>query len=109
MFIDAHAHLDKYKDSINSALKEIEELKIFTISNSMDPASYERNLELGRGCRYILPTFGIHPWNAAQYAEHLHDLEARIEQSPMIGEIGLDYYFIKDSSLFPAQRKVFEF
>ena len=27
----------------------------------------------------------------------------------MVGEIGLDYFFIKDSSRYPAQRKVFEF
>jgi Tat protein secretion system quality control protein TatD with DNase activity len=27
----------------------------------------------------------------------------------MIGEIGLDYHFVQDTSTYPAQRKVLEF
>jgi TatD DNase family protein len=36
-------------------------------------------------------------------------LSEAIEQSPMIGEIGLDHYFVQDTSTYPAQRKVLEF
>jgi TatD DNase family protein len=109
MLIDAHAHLDRYGDALESALEEITRHNIFTISNSMDLPSYRRNLEIGEMCDLVLPTFGVHPWNAPEYADRLEDLSEAIEQSPMLGEIGLDYHFVDDASQYPAQRKVFEF
>ena len=109
MLIDAHAHLDRYEDVLESALEEIAQHSIFTISNSMDIPSYRRNLEIGEKCELVLPTFGVHPWNAPEYADRLEDLCRAIEQSPMLGEIGLDYYFVDDASQYPAQRKVLEF
>jgi TatD DNase family protein len=109
MYIDAHSHLDRYDKSLETALEQIGEHRIFTLSNSMDLPSYERNLEIAGMCELVLPTFGIHPWNATQYIDHLDDLEVAIEKSPIIGEIGLDYHFIKDSSQYPAQLGIFEF
>ncbi len=113
MFIDAHSHLDRYdlveEVSLESALSEISQHKIFTISNSMDLPSYRRNVEIGEMSELVLPTFGVHPWNAPEYTDRLEDLSRAIEQSPMLGEIGLDYYFVDDASQYPAQRKVFKF
>jgi TatD DNase family protein len=113
MLVDAHSHVDRYdlvgEDALNSALAEINRHKIFTISNSMDPPSYERNLAIGEMCGLVLPTFGVHPWNAPKYASRLEELNRVIEQSPMIGEVGLDYYFVKNASEYPDQKRVFEF
>lgn len=109
MLIDAHAHLDRYEDKLDSALKEINQNKIFTLSNSMDIPSYRQNLEIAERCKFTLPCFGVHPWNAPEYVDHLEDLRNFIEQSPLLGEIGLDLHSTKDADQFPAQRKVFEF
>jgi TatD DNase family protein len=113
MLVDAHSHIDRYdlvdEQALESALAEITQHGIFTISNSMDLSSYRRNLEIGEMCDWVLPTFGVHPWNAPEYADRLEDLSEAIEQSPMLGEIGLDFYFVKDTSAYPNQRKVFEF
>jgi TatD DNase family protein len=113
MWIDTHAHLDRFDlvddRALDAALDEIEQHRILTISNSMDLPSYKRNLEIGERCDLVIPTFGVHPWNAPEYADRLLDLSAAIEQSPMIGEIGLDYHFVQDTDAYPAQRKVFEF
>jgi len=109
MLIDAHAHLDKYGDLTDRALEETEGYRIFTVSNSMDPQSYKTAREIGEKNRYVLPTFGIHPWEAHKYANDLTALDEYIDQSPMLGELGLDYYFVKDSSLFPSQKKVLEY
>jgi len=113
MLIDAHTHIDRYdlvgKDAVKSALEEITRHRIFTISNSIDLPSYRRNLAIGEMCDLVLPTFGVHPWNAPQYVQRLEALSEAIAQSPMLGEIGLDHYFVKDASQYPAQRKVFEF
>ena len=113
MWIDAHAHLDRFDlvddRALDAALAEIDGHRILTISNSMDLPSYRRNLEISERCDLVIPTFGVHPWNAPEYADRLPDLCASIEQSPMIGEIGLDYHFVQDTAAYPAQRKVFEF
>ena len=109
MLIDAHAHLDRYGDALEAALEEIAQHRIFTISNSLDLPSYKRNLEIGEMCELVLPTFGVHPWMAPEYADRLEDLHDAIEQIPMLGEIGLDYFFVEDPAEYPAQRKVLEF
>lgn len=109
MIIDAHSHVDRYGDALESVLEDITRHRIFTISNSMDLPSYKRNQEIGERCEFVLPTFGVHPWNAPQYAGHLEDLSEATGQSPMLGEIGLDHYFVEDASEYPAQREVFEF
>jgi TatD DNase family protein len=79
---------------------------MLTINNSMDIPSYERNLEIARGCEWVLPTFGVHPWNAPEYAGRLGELEEAIAGSPMLGEIGLDHHFVQERSQFEAQRTV---
>ena len=109
MLIDAHAHLDSYQENLDSALKEIAEGEILTISNSMDPLSYKRSLEIAARCDYVLPTFGVHPRRAPRYADRLKSLDEFIEQSPMLGEWGLDYHWVQDASQYEAQRKVFEY
>jgi TatD DNase family protein len=113
MLVDAHSHVDRYdlvgEGALESALEQIDRYRIFTISNSMDLASYERNLAIGEMCGLVMPIFGVHPWNAPKYAHRLEELRKAVEQSPMLGEIGLDYYFVKDASEYPAQRRVFEF
>jgi TatD DNase family protein len=109
MLIDAHTHLDRYTDRLDAALSEIETHRILTVTTSMSVPSYERNLEIAERCRLVLPIFGIHPWNASGYAEDLNALGSFITRSPMLGEIGLDYHFVRRKSRYGAQRKVFEY
>ncbi|MCX6565945.1 MAG: TatD family hydrolase [Candidatus Aminicenantes bacterium] len=113
MLIDAHSHLNGYdlldKGALDAALAEIVEHKIFTVSNSMDLPSYRRNLEIAAKCDLILPVFGVHPWYASEYIDRLHELHEAVERSPMIGEIGLDHYFIEDRTAYRDQARVFEY
>ncbi len=109
MFIDAHAHLDRYGAMLSSAVEEIEKRSIFTISTSMDLGSYRRNLEIGKECRLVLPTFGIHPKNAASSVSELSKFRKAIDQTPMIGEIGLDFHWVRDASQYPSQKRVLEY
>jgi len=109
MLIDAHCHLDRYKENLGYALEQIEQHRIFTISNSMDLTSYKQNVKIAATSDFILPVFGIHPWNASQYVGCLKDLDLTISESPIIGEIGLDYYFVNETSLYDDQREVFEY
>ncbi len=113
MLIDAHSHLDRYLlckrfgENINPVLQQIEEQKILTISNSMDITSYRTNCKIAKKSKYIIPTFGIHPWNAHRYVNKAKSVEKLIDKTEIVGEIGLDHYYVKDKSKYPAQRKVF--
>jgi TatD DNase family protein len=109
MLIDAHAHLDKYGSLLDSALREIEEHSILTIATSMDLESYGDNLAIARRSEWVVPTFGIHPRNAARDLPELSKLSGAIEQTPMIGEIGLDFHWVEDASQYAAQTKVLEY
>ena len=113
MLIDAHVHVDRFEmvggGALAFALYEINSRKIFTISNSMDLSSYDRNRQIAEECEYILPIFGVHPWNASQYVDRLGDLDDAVDSSSMIGEVGLDFYFVDDESEYPNQRKVLEY
>lgn len=109
MLIDAHTHLDHYDDAaLDAALADIETHQILTFSNAMDASSYKRALKIARRCAWVVPSFGIHPWRAADAVDQLHEVSPLIEQSPLIGEIGLDYRWVQ-AETFPAQREVFEF
>lgn len=109
MLIDAHVHIDKYGTDLNQALQEIRTHDVFIVAVAMDVPSYERSLEIGDGCNLVLPTFGIHPRRAPEYVDRLSGLSSLIEHSPAIGEIGLDFHWVKESSQYPAQLKVLEY
>jgi len=109
MLIDAHCHLDRYEENLPYALAQINQHGIFTISNSMDLPSYKQSVKIAATSGLILPVFGIHPWNASEYVGCLNDLDWAVSESPMIGEIGLDYHFVKETSRYDDQREVFEY
>jgi len=109
MLIDAHVHLDKYGGLLGRALHEIEEHRIFTVATAMDVPSYLELQKIGERSAMVLPTFGIHPRRAAEYADRLPELSRYIDTSPAIGEIGLDLHWVKDTNTYPAQRKVLEY
>ena len=109
MLIDAHVHLDKYGDLLDEALRQIETERIFTVATAMDLPSYLELQKIGERSALVLPTFGVHPRRAAEYADRLPEISRYIEMSPAIGEIGLDFHWVKDTSTYPAQRKVLEY
>jgi TatD DNase family protein len=109
MLIDAHVHLDKYGDLLDEALRQIETERIFTVATAMDVPSYLELQKIAERSALVLPTFGVHPRKAAQYADRLPEISHYIEMSPAIGEIGLDFHWVKDTSTYPAQKKVLEY
>ena len=107
--IDAHTHLDHYQAELPAALAEIEQHHILTVSVAMDIPSYLRTKEIASASPWIVPTFGIHPWRAYLYADKLTELDPWIAESPLLGEIGLDYVWDEDPAHYPLQRTVFEY
>jgi TatD DNase family protein len=108
MFVDAHAHMDRYTDGLAEALRQTDEHRILTLSVSMDVESYAKGIEIARSSRYVIPTFGIHPWEAHRYCDRLGEIEPYLKASPLIGEAGLDFHWVEDKSRYPCQIAVFE-
>lgn len=75
----------------------------------MDIPSYEKTLRISKSEPFILPSFGIHPWNAPDYKDRLEELDKLMKSAPAIGEIGLDHRFIKNETKYPAQEEVFRY
>jgi len=73
----------------------------------MDVTSYKTNCKIAEKNKYVIPAFGIHPWNAHRYIDKARSIEKLIDDTKIVGEIGLDYYYVKDRSKYSAQRKVF--
>jgi TatD DNase family protein len=109
MYLDAHSHLHLYEDAeLGDVLRSVEEHRILTLSVSLDVSSFIRTEQIAAGSALVVPSFGVHPWEAPQVAGSLGDLETHVERSPMIGEIGLDHRFVTDQSQWEPQRVVFE-
>ena len=109
MYIDAHTHLDFFEKYIEKAIEYINKNEILTLANSMDIESYMKNKEYSKQSEFIKPCFGIHPWKAAEYKGNLENLIPYINESEIIGEIGLDYVWVEDTSTYEAQRRIFNF
>lgn len=109
MLVDAHAHMDWYTDDLNDALAGIEKHRILTMAVAMDVPSYLKTMDIARSSSLIIPTFGIHPWEAPRYTDNLHELDGYLEDTPVIGEAGLDFHYVSDKGLYPGQMKVFEY
>lgn len=115
MIIDFHTHLDFYKRE--ELPKQLTGFSGIIIAASVDEKSFLENFAIAewakksaRDC-HIIPTFGIHP-NAADENAGLLDapdtaarLAGYLDQSPLIGEIGMDFCWSK--STYENQEKVF--
>lgn len=107
-YIDAHSHVPVDSKDRDFFISEINKHKILTLLNGMNVSSYKEALELKKQCPYLIPSFGIHPWNVMEITGDLNSLIPYIDDSNFLGEIGLDYVWAKEDS-FSQQRKVFDF
>ena len=107
--IDAHSHVDKYGEGLARALAQIREYSILTVAVSMDVESFYETRRISESESFLLPSLGIHPWEALRFAEKLSDLDALLMSTQLIGEIGLDRFFVEDAEYYPAHEKVFSY
>jgi TatD DNase family protein len=117
MYVDTHLHLhEPWLDDSEGmteaqraeAVADITQHKIVTWAQSCDVASYERTLHSSARSEYILPSFGILPWYAHQYADRLDYVAELCEAALMLGEIGLDEKYAPNRASIPHQRPLFE-
>lgn len=106
MFIDTHAHLDfpEFKAEVPATLCRAVDASVKKIINvGVDLQSSKNSSDLARRYPEIYAAIGIHPHSALDL-----DMDVRPELTKFsanrkviaIGEIGLDYYYLKRSSQF---------
>lgn len=118
MLIDTHCHLyEEYYDDLNDIIKKIKDSNISkVINNGCDDKSNKEVLKNIEKYDLMYGAIGIHPESVLQYKdEDLKYLIEHIKDSKIvaIGEIGLDYYWTKETKekqkeLFEKQLKIAE-
>lgn len=106
---DAHTHIDQYGTHLSKALDQIRKLSIRSLAVSMDIPSFRETQRIAESEPLIIPSFGIHPWNASEYVNRLEELTEPLEEAEAIGEIGLCHRFVEDETEYPAQLTVFNY
>ncbi|AIT09630.1 DNAase [Candidatus Francisella endociliophora] len=110
MLLDAHVHTDKYSlENFEKVANECLDNNIQLMSVSMCIPSYLKIKELNKKYSFVIPSFGIHPWNAKSYSKKLSNLDSYLKESKYIGEIGLDKKFLKYADPYKDQLAVFEY
>ena len=112
MFVDTHCHLYRsYYEDLDDIIKQIKESEIYrVINNGCDKNSNIEVLELVGKYDLMYGAIGIHPESANEYKkEDLDFVEEHIKDNKIvaIGEIGLDYYWVKDNK--DKQKELFEY
>jgi TatD DNase family protein len=111
MFFDTHCHLTLFKDipSILAKAKEKGVTHIFAVA-----MYYKDNwdvLELAKEYSEIIPGLGIHPIevpNLTNVEEKLETIDQLLlaNRIRIVGEIGLDRYFVKDKQMWNKQEEI---
>ena len=113
--IDVHCHLEhekfrNNKEIIQSFRKDLKAI----ITSSPHPKDFEYTLNLKKEFEgFVFACVGLHPEYIEEFSEEtLDNFEEFVKSNKndivSIGEIGLDYFWIKDEKLKEKQRWLFE-
>ena len=107
--IDTHAHiLKEYYDDIDELVNDIKDKNMLHVLNAS--SNYEEAkevIELSKKYpNFLLPVIGIHP-ESINEINKIDDIEELVKNNKVyaIGEIGLDYYWVKDNK--EEQKELF--
>lgn len=102
---DFHCHVDLFPDPA-AAITLLEQNQIFTLAVTTTPKAYPQNQRWTAESLYVYAAVGLHPELVAERQNEIDLLESLVEETPFIGEVGLDGNSQHRSSL-PAQKIVF--
>ncbi len=110
--IDTHAHVDfecydsRLEEVLSNAKKEGIEKIIIPGVRAKD---YQKIVELIEKHDFLYGAVGVHPSEATEYSEQVHQQIRELAKHPKmvaIGEIGLDYYW--DKTNIDKQKEIFK-
>jgi len=112
-YFDTHSHLEMPRlypqvDKIVNRAKEAGVIGV--VVSAIEPKFYPKAMDLKqRFPGFIWPTFGLHPPRATpqMVKRTIKAIRTHAEEIVAIGEVGLDYYWVKDSTERNYQKKAF--
>ncbi|MCE7741504.1 MAG: TatD family hydrolase [Candidatus Heimdallarchaeota archaeon] len=117
-FHDAHCHIASksfQKDfELESSMRKWIDMGLdYVIGVSTKYSESKKILDLSKEYEKIIPGIGVHPWSAKkpitdEIKESFFHLFSESKQV-VVGEIGLDYHFIKNEERYPYQEQYFRF
>ncbi|MCH1770697.1 MULTISPECIES: TatD family hydrolase [Metallosphaera] len=107
MLLDAHAHVDVREFDSDRDLV-LSRCDILVVNAGVDLATDLATLELARRYRNVVPAVGFHPEFIEKVDQELEQVRKLVELAPIISEVGLDYFWIKDEELRKKQKQVLE-
>jgi TatD DNase family protein len=112
---DAHAHLQEpwfseieINEIIDRAVKSSVEGIINVVSTPVDTA-YNAGIDLADKYKLIHLNFGLQPTEASDQTFHIfkNTVETNFKSICAIGEVGLDYYWVRDKKQQRIQNEIF--
>ena len=112
MIIDVHAHHFLYSNPIEVLQENREKGVCIIIENGLNPETNRKVLEIAKKIDIVYPALGYHPVDIAKSGDSMVEQELKYimekaDEIVAIGEVGLDYYWIKDRELIEKQKKWF--
>jgi TatD DNase family protein len=111
MYTDTHCHLylEQYAGDVDAVIRRAEEAKVkrFVIPG-MDRETSQQAIALAEKYEGVFAAVGYHPTDIEKMTLDDFDKLSRLASHPKvvaIGEIGLDYYWVKDSRQRQKQRE----
>ncbi|MEM2917885.1 MAG: TatD family hydrolase [Candidatus Altiarchaeota archaeon] len=112
MLIDVHAHLD-FEQFDNDRDKVIEKAKaeeIFIITSALGPESIKKTVRILEKHKNIFASFGFaaDEFNSKKIDETIKLIKKYKKRIVAIGEVGLDYYWVKDNEKKKLEMENFQ-
>lgn len=111
MIIDTHTHLDneKFKNDVDEVIERAvnHNVKKFIIP-AADPNDLKRAVELAEKYENIYFGVGVHPVDIEKYEDKILLEHIKHPKCVAVGEIGLDYYWVKEKDQREKQKELFK-
>lgn len=114
MLVDVHTHLDdkQFEKDLDKVISRIKK-NFVVINNGVDIKSNRKTLELSNKHSFIKASLGLHPVDALKLTNNQIDKEINFisenkKKIISIGEIGLDYHWIKENKDKKREIVIFE-
>jgi len=112
MLIDSHAHLDfpQFDSDRGNVIRRATDDRILIINSGIGPAGIERTIKLIEEYEGILATLGLSPqeFNSDIIDETIELIRKYKKRIIGIGEVGLDYYWVKEPEKRMLELKNFK-
>lgn len=113
--IDTHCHIDfeEYDSDRADVIKRAQEKLDGVIVSGISEKSNEGVLKLSNDNKgFIYPSFGFHPVSSQNCSEDelksaQNHLIENLDNIVAIGEVGMDFFYVKDKALRNRQREIF--